>query len=314
MKNTNSTYINNKPHSAEYFGDERDYWWNQDYIDLVSNRLELKKYKNILDLGCGVGHWGQVLAPFLCDDVKVTGLDREEKWIDIANKKAKEKGHSNAFSYQQGDVMKLPFENESFDFVTCQTLLIHLEHPIEAILEMKRVLRPGGLILVSEPNNTANRAVSDSILDKLSIDERAIRIKNDLRVQKGKEALGEGFNSLGDLVPGLMNIAGLNNINVTIGDKANPFIPPYESKAERAYIKTMRDWVARDFIGWHRDDLHRYFLAGGGSEAEYHSYVEMSIKDGKDRLKAIDEGIYHSAGGSLGYLISGYKEKASTIK
>ena len=50
-------------HSAEYFGDTRDYWWNPDYIELTGRRLSFDKVRDVLDVGCGVGHWDQVLAP-----------------------------------------------------------------------------------------------------------------------------------------------------------------------------------------------------------------------------------------------------------
>src|SRR5882757_6800195 len=45
------------PHSSEYFGEERDYFWNTDYLDLLARRLGLGTVSSLADIGCGIGHW-----------------------------------------------------------------------------------------------------------------------------------------------------------------------------------------------------------------------------------------------------------------
>jgi ubiquinone/menaquinone biosynthesis C-methylase UbiE len=56
-------------------------------------------------------------------------------------------------SIRQGDLNgELPFDNRSFDYVTCLEGLEHIENPQQAIREFARVLRPGGTIIVSVPN------------------------------------------------------------------------------------------------------------------------------------------------------------------
>ena len=52
-----------KPHSAEHLGESRNHWWNADFVELIAKRLQLDQAKEILDVGCGIGHWGQVLSP-----------------------------------------------------------------------------------------------------------------------------------------------------------------------------------------------------------------------------------------------------------
>ena len=196
-----------KPHSAEYFGEYRDFWWNSDFLELMAKRLSLHLPKNVLDVGCGIGHWGQILAPFLSENVQLIGVDQEKIWVERATERAKFLGLSSRYRYVEGDVTKLPFEDETFDLVTCQTVLMHLKDPKRGLQEMFRVLKQGGTILAVEPNNFANRAVANSLTEQLSIPQVMERLKFELTIERGKQALGLGFNSVGDFIPGVFSRA-----------------------------------------------------------------------------------------------------------
>ena len=121
-------------------------------------------------MGCGIGHWGQLLVSVLPQDVVITGIDQENSSLLKAQERAKQKGLSNRFHYQQGDALSIPFPDASFDMVTCQTVLIHLHDPKVGLKEMLRVLKPGGLLLAAEPNNFANRAIISNMTQNLSVD------------------------------------------------------------------------------------------------------------------------------------------------
>jgi Methyltransferase domain len=96
---------------------------------------------------------------------------------------------------------RLPFPEASFDLVTCQTVLIHMPDPGAAVDEMVRVARPGGLIVAAEPNNVARALMFDSISFYDPVDEILARARLQLICERGKAALGEGNNSIGDIVP-----------------------------------------------------------------------------------------------------------------
>jgi len=106
-----------KPHSAEYFGEQRDFWWNSDFVALMAGRWRLSEARTILDAGCGLGHWGRVLAPFLSPEAVVTGVDREPEWVRKAAEIAKARGLTR-FGYREGDANALPFADDAFDLVT----------------------------------------------------------------------------------------------------------------------------------------------------------------------------------------------------
>src|SRR5262249_48097649 len=139
-------------HSAEYFGETRDHWRNLDFLALMGRRLSFDRVRDVLDVGCGVGHWGQLLARVLPQSARVTGVDGDPLWVEKAAGRASARKLADRFHYQAAVAERLPFADASFDLVTCQTVLIHTPDPGAALDEMIRVTRPGGLILAAEPN------------------------------------------------------------------------------------------------------------------------------------------------------------------
>ena len=109
------------------------------------------------------------------------------------------------------------------------------------------VLRPGGLILVAEPDNVASSLVFNSVRPDDSVEEILAGVRLQLTCERGKAALGEGNNSVGDILPGLFVDAGLNDVAVYLNDKTNPFLPPYDSVEQRAMREEMLDFEAGGF-------------------------------------------------------------------
>jgi SAM-dependent methyltransferase len=294
-------------HSAEYFGDTRDYWWNPDYIKLTGRRLAFDQVRNVLDVGCGIGHWAQTLASALPSETTVIGVDRDPFWIDKATERATAREISHRFQYRVSDAQALPFPDDSFDLVTCQTLLIHVADPGAVLAEMARVTRPGGLVLAAEPNNLATSLVLNSITFGDPVEEILAGVRLQLMCERGKAALGEGNNSVGDVAPGLFTAAGLVDVAVYLNDKTNALLPPYSSPEQRAMLEEHRDFDARDFWIWSRADTLRYFLAGGGIEAEFEGLWESATRGAERFETAIAERTYAQSGASLNYLIAGRK-------
>ena len=108
----------------------------------------LKAGMNLLDCGCGPGTITIGLAALLSEG-KVTGIDRESSQIELALTNAKRQDTANAF-FRVGSVYELPFEDEEFDVVFAHAVLQHLNEPVQALQEMRRVLKPGGIIGVRD--------------------------------------------------------------------------------------------------------------------------------------------------------------------
>ncbi|OPY51555.1 MAG: 23S rRNA (uracil(747)-C(5))-methyltransferase [Methanosaeta sp. PtaU1.Bin060] len=101
----------------------------------------------VLDVGTGPG----VIALLLADmGHSVTGLDRSEEMLKMARKNAKRLGLS--VDFKQGDAESIPFEDQSFDVVVNRYVLWTVPHPERVLREWKRVLRPGGRLVVVDGN------------------------------------------------------------------------------------------------------------------------------------------------------------------
>lgn len=295
------------PHSGHYFGDQRDLWWNYDFIELMAKRWDLGSVHSVLDVGCGIGHWGFTLIPFLNKNTQIHGIDAEAAWVDKAKARAKEKGISEQCHFQVGKAEQIPFADNSFDMVTCQTLLIHVADINIALKEMIRVLRPGGILAVAEPNNIAPLLIFNTLNVNEPLDNLLEHIRFHITCERGKQALKLGYNSIGDILPYAFSRQNIENIQVYLSDKTSPMIPPYGSHEEKILLKQIEDWQGQEIIVWPKDETKRYFLAGGGSESEFDSIWPKLINDAKTNREAIQNQTLSSTNATVMYLISGRK-------
>jgi ubiquinone/menaquinone biosynthesis C-methylase UbiE len=115
--------------------------------ELVFSLIGIKHGDAVLDVGCGTGNYTIELAKLGAD---VIGIDSSEEMLDRARVKA-QKADGKA-SFQVADAMNLPFPDSSFDAVLSNGLLCFLKEPEKALLEMHRVLKPGGRLVVGVLN------------------------------------------------------------------------------------------------------------------------------------------------------------------
>jgi ubiquinone/menaquinone biosynthesis C-methylase UbiE len=97
-----------------------------------------------LDAGCGTGHTALAFAPQLAE---VVALDLTEAMLAQGRKLARDRGITN-ITFQRGDVEHMPFPDASFDLVTSRYSAHHYPHPLVALREFVRVLKPGGTFLL----------------------------------------------------------------------------------------------------------------------------------------------------------------------
>ena len=125
-------------------------------------RALVRPSSSVLDVGCGFGLETERLAR-LAAPGPAAGIDASAHFIEEAKGRAAAAGLH--IDYRTGMAETLPFADASFDHVRAERLLIYLTDVRRAVAEMKRVLRPGGVLALIEPDfGTTTVNVSDRAL------------------------------------------------------------------------------------------------------------------------------------------------------
>jgi len=107
----------------------------------------------VLDLGCGPGTITFGMAERVAPG-PVVGIDRAADMLDAAGAAARDKGLTN-LSFRVGDAYALDVPDDTFDVVHAHQVLQHLTDPVAALVEMRRVCRPGGVVAVRDADYAA---------------------------------------------------------------------------------------------------------------------------------------------------------------
>ena len=124
----------------------------------------LKSGMHVADFGCGVGAMTRNLAALVGPNGKAVGIDMHEPQLAEAANVCAGYGLSNV-SFWKADACDTRLWDNMFDLVYCRFLLIHLPDPAACLREMKRVLKPGGIILVEDGDLSSGGSAPSSALD-----------------------------------------------------------------------------------------------------------------------------------------------------
>jgi len=122
---------------------EDDHWWyrgRRRVLDRVIGSLALPAGSDILDAGCGSGRNMVELARY----GDVTGIELSPTSVAVARDR-------RVGEVVEGSVEELPFAQDSFDFAVCLDVIEHLDDDLRTLRELRRVIRPGGRLLVTVP-------------------------------------------------------------------------------------------------------------------------------------------------------------------
>ncbi len=113
------------------------------------DKLPLDTSERILDAGCGPGSTACLIAR--AHGIQVFGVDIAEAMIEKANSRAQGMGLADRVDFRVADICDLPFEDEFFDGVLLESVLTPLPgDKNKALLEIRRVVKPGGWIAANE--------------------------------------------------------------------------------------------------------------------------------------------------------------------
>lgn len=115
-------------------------------LQRLAERLADFPLAHVLDMGCGAGHASFAAAGQV---TKVTAYDLSSQMLDVVAQAAKDKGFAN-IATQQGYAESLPFTDASFDVVISRYSAHHWHDVGQALREVKRVLKPGGVMIIMD--------------------------------------------------------------------------------------------------------------------------------------------------------------------
>ncbi len=132
--------------------------------------VEPKQSQQILDLACGTGDFSLAIAAKSHPDTRVAGVDLSEGMLSVMREKVAAAGLGNRISAELGDAEHLPFGEGCFDRVTIAFGVRNFEHREAALREVRRVLKPGGKLVILElsvPSNPFIRGCYNLYFTKL---------------------------------------------------------------------------------------------------------------------------------------------------
>lgn len=117
-------------------------------------QMQIKPGQAALDVACGTCDWTISLAHAVGKEGRVVGLDFSQKMLDVGAYKVAKEGIGGIVTLVNGDAMHLPYEDNTFDFITIGFALRNVPDVQTVIHEMARVVKPGGKVIsleVSKP-------------------------------------------------------------------------------------------------------------------------------------------------------------------
>ena len=102
-----------------------------------------------LDIGTGPGQIACLLAQRL-PGLHITGIDLSDAMLLTAAQAASNKNLASHIDFQRCEPGRFGFDDDTFDLVFCNSVLHHMERPVDMFREMERVLAPGGAFLVRD--------------------------------------------------------------------------------------------------------------------------------------------------------------------
>lgn len=114
----------------------------------IFKNINAHKPVKVLDIGCGRGYYTKLtsLFPFVKE---IQSIDANPEYVKRAKKNV---GNDKRITIQTGSIYKLPFKDNYFDSIIASEILEHLDDDKKALKELYRVLKKGGILLVSVPN------------------------------------------------------------------------------------------------------------------------------------------------------------------
>ena len=138
---------------------------SRDFLFKIAESSNLNPEHTILDLGCGTGQYSVALAKQF--GAKIIGIDPLETNITFCNKRKENSVHKALLSFKTGFAEAIPLSENTVDFIWFRDALSLVQHLSKCFEECRRVLRPGGKILIY--SGMRKRQITPDDLEKICV-------------------------------------------------------------------------------------------------------------------------------------------------
>jgi SAM-dependent methyltransferase len=273
--------------------------WDPDDLARLAQLLELRAGLQVADFGCGWGYLGHLLLPLVSPGGRIDGFELQEALIQRGRERIAEAGYSGRIVIHQADITDLAeVDDNRFDLAICQTVLMHLSRPQLALAEMKRVVKPGGLIAAIEPNLLAAVASRYENCGSDDFEQLRRRLLVESYVMEGCQRMGAGDYLIASKLPALMAAQGLQGASLWINPKAYQCTPPYDAAADR-YRDFLLESHSPEASAAEEAQRKMMFDAGDGPAGLWESYQQRQAELDKERRKQLREKTYAMASSNM---------------
>lgn len=169
-------------------------------FDYIAQVLNAPQGSVILDAGCGSCAHSIRLAR---RGFSVCAVDYSKNILETAGINLRSKNFVENIKLQQENILSLSFEDNTFDYILCWGVLMHIPEVSQAIAELDRVLKKGGVAVISEANMYSIQAMTLRGIKTILGKEKAVLNRNEKGIEYWEKT------SAGDLVTRQTNIMWL---------------------------------------------------------------------------------------------------------
>ncbi|MGN5376958.1 methyltransferase domain-containing protein [Streptomyces lasalocidi] len=146
---TSSAFETVRPDPVSYLDRLATSGLGRSYKRRMLDALDLRAGHRVLDLGCGPGTDLEQLAQAVTSTGAAIGIDHDQNMVDAARERT---AGQAVVDVRHADIHELPVPDRTVDRARTDRVLQHVTDPLTALGEIRRVLRPGGRLVMSEPD------------------------------------------------------------------------------------------------------------------------------------------------------------------
>lgn len=270
-----------------------------DYLPTLVRLMDLHPGMTAIDVGCGSGVYTRLMASQLRGEGRAVGIDPDQGMLAAAQERTIVEGWEEIITFYMGTIAALPAPDGAADlvFANGQLWILPEDQRIAAIREMRRVTRPGGRVLVAEPDGGLVHTY-DPLHPRLQELEEITQAA----FMRGTEQIDGYDYRIGRRLPSLFLAAGFERIRVyprlftvagnDLGPDPKPGLRDRVNEYRQALLSLTSDAPE---LRARREHRARRLRAGGATKEQIAEHADLTIARLRELLDQPDRIIHDTS-------------------